>query len=119
MCVHDVEGCLPRRLVVLPPHPGTDHEAVHGPDVVVRADDRTDIFVKQADGTFRATYGVRDTLVEYAPGRYRLTDREGVQVWFESPDHHYVTRIVDRNGGPIASLATDVTFSKTPSEPVR
>ncbi len=71
---------------------------VNGNVIVVREDDRTDLFVKRVDGSFRATYGVRDTLEEYAPGRYLLTDREGVKYWFESPDHHYVTRIEDLNG---------------------
>ncbi|MBN1641209.1 MAG: RHS repeat protein [Anaerolineae bacterium] len=69
--------------------------------IVAREDDRTDIYVRQVGGSLRATYGVRDTLVEYAPDRYRLTDRAGVEYWFESPDHHYVTRIVDRNGNAL------------------
>jgi YD repeat-containing protein len=71
---------------------------VNGNIIVVREDDRTDLFVKRVDGSFRATYGVRDTLEEYVPGRYLLTDREGVKYWFESSDHHYVTRIEDLNG---------------------
>jgi YD repeat-containing protein len=69
--------------------------------IVVREDDRTDIFVKQSDGSFRSTYGVRDTLEEYEPDRYVLTDGLGVSYWFESPDHHYVTRIEDLNGNSL------------------
>ena len=74
----------------------------NGNVIVVREDDRTDIFVKQPDGTFRSTYGVRDTLQEYTPDRYVLTDRQGVKYWFESADHHYVTRIEDLNGNALA-----------------
>ncbi len=66
--------------------------------IVVREDDRTDIFIRQADDSFLPTYGVRDTLEEYAPGRYLLTDRQGIQYWFGSTSHPYVTKIEDLNG---------------------
>jgi YD repeat-containing protein len=75
--------------------------SANGNVIVVREDDRTDIFVEQQDGSFRSTYGVRDILVKLAGGGYALTDREGVKYWFNSPAHHYVTKIEDPNGNSL------------------
>ena len=70
--------------------------------IVVREDDRRDIFVKQPDGFFESTYGVQDSLIEYAPQKYALILKDGTKYWFESDDHHYVTRIEDLNGNTLS-----------------
>ena len=69
--------------------------------IVVRSDDRTDLFIKKLDGSFQSTYGVRDSLTEYEPGKYMLYAWHGVKYWFQSDDHHYVTRIEDLHGNTL------------------
>ena len=75
---------------------------------IVRADGRVDLFVKQADGTFRPTRGVRDRLETLDQG-YRLTiwrdtannDGDYAEYSIDSADHAYVARIKDRNGNSL------------------
>lgn len=88
----------------------TDNENV----IVVRPDDRTDIFTKNPDETFKSTYGVGDSLIALQQG-YKLIvwqdrwngDGDYVVYYFDSPDHHYVTRIEDRNGNTLTFTYND------------
>lgn len=81
----------------------------NGNIIIVRPDDRTDIFVRQDDGTFRATYSVRDSLVALDVG-YKLivlNDRwnnngDYAEYFFDAPEHHYVTTIMDRNNNTLS-----------------
>jgi len=75
---------------------------------ITRADGRVDRFIKQADGTFNSTLGVRDRLEALSQG-YRLTvwrdaannNGDYAAYSFDSPDHVYVTKIEDRNGNAL------------------
>lgn len=79
-----------------------------GSIIIVRPDDRTDLFVAEPDGSLSATYGVTDQLEALETG-YKMTvykdlfNNEGryAEYFFESTDHHYVTRIVDQNGNAL------------------
>lgn len=80
----------------------------NGNIIIVRPDDRTDIFEAKDDGTYTATYGVRDNLAATDNGFklnvYRDTwnnNGEYSVYYFDSPDHHNVTRIEDRNGNTL------------------
>lgn len=73
--------------------------------IIVRPCDRTDIFEKQDDGSFRSTYGINDSLLATESGfklivwRDTWNNRGDYAVYhFDSPDHHYVTKIEDRYG---------------------
>lgn len=75
---------------------------------ITRADGRIDLFIKQANGTYRATQGVRDQLEALAQG-YGLTvwrdaannNGDYAVYTFASPDHAYATEIEDRNGNTL------------------
>lgn len=82
--------------------------SANGNITVVRPDDRRDLFVPAGDGSFTAANGVRDELAALETG-YKLTvwrdlyNNQGdySEYYFDSPDHPYVTRIVDRNGNTL------------------
>jgi len=98
---------------------GTDNDS--GDVSITRADGRVDLFVKQADGTFEPTLGVRDRL-----DALRIGPTEGItlSVWgdfedganskgdstiytFDSPNHTYATEIEDRNGNTLTLSYSD------------
>lgn len=64
--------------------------------IVVKEDDQTDIFVEDSIGSYIPTYSVMDSLSQETVG-YKLTSKYGIKYYFDSPDHHYVTRIEDLN----------------------
>lgn len=80
----------------------------NGNIIIVRPDDRTDLFIKQEDGSFKATYGVRDSLIATDNGFKLIVWRDNwnnngdyTTYQFDSPDHQYVTKIEDRNGNSL------------------
>lgn len=80
----------------------------NGNIIIVRPDDRTDIFEVQEDGSYTATYGVRDQLLATDNGYQLIVWRDGwnnngnyAVYHFDSQDHHYVTKIEDRNGNAL------------------
>ncbi|MGB2698349.1 MAG: RHS repeat-associated core domain-containing protein [Candidatus Zixiibacteriota bacterium] len=68
--------------------------------IVVKEDDRTDIFGEDSAGSYKPTYGVRDSLAQDSVG-YVLTTKYGTKYRFNSPDHHYVTQVEDLNGNSL------------------
>lgn len=81
--------------------------SLNGSIIIVRPDDRTDLFIEE-DGEFTGAYGVMDRLEALETG-YKLIvykdfhNNRGdyTEYYFDSPDHHYVTRLVDRNGNAL------------------
>lgn len=73
--------------------------------LIVRPDDQTDLFIHQPDDSYLAMYGVRDQLSKTENGFMLKVWRDTwngrgdySEYFFDSPDHHYVTKILDRNG---------------------
>ncbi len=96
--------------------------------IIVYPDDKTEIFIKKRSGVFSATYGCGDSLVEIEGGyklimwddKYNNNANNNYynkpnnksnnfsnesngygdysEYYFDSPNHHYVTKIAGRNG---------------------
>ncbi len=78
-----------------------------GAEVVVRhSDGRIDLFA-QSGSDYIAPSGIFDSLVQYQPGKFVLTDKGGTKYFFDDPSHHLLTSIVDPNSNAIQISYTD------------
>jgi RHS repeat-associated protein len=52
-------------------------------------------------GTYLPPKGIFDSLIEYTPGKFQLTKKNGTKYFFDDSSHHGVTKIRDRNANEI------------------
>ncbi len=81
--------------------------------IIRRADGRKDVYTKPGSA-YIAPVGIFDTLVQYQPGKFRLTSKYGINYFFDDATHHRLTSISDPNNNTITigytdSLATSIT----------
>jgi RHS repeat-associated protein len=68
-----------------------------GDMIVTQQDGRVDTFF-YSNGQYTPPVGIYQTLVEYAPSKYKLSTPLGTQYFFEDPNHQRLTKIEDRYG---------------------
>ncbi len=66
-----------------------------------RADGRKDVFVQSGPG-YTAPVGIFDILVQYMPGKFRLTSKTGMNYFFDDPTHNRLTKITDANNNQLS-----------------
>ena len=74
---------------------------MEGSNVAVRrADGRKDVFTPSGPG-YAAPVGIFDNLVQYMPGKFRLTSKTGMNYFFDDPSHKRLTKITDPNNNQL------------------
>jgi len=82
-----------------------------GDDVLIyRGDGRVDKYL-WGGSTFGKPQGVRDTLEEYATGKYRLTSPQGIKTFFDNATHKHVTSIQEPNGNTLTFTYSGVQLT--------
>ncbi|HNW89197.1 MAG TPA: RHS repeat-associated core domain-containing protein [Bacteroidales bacterium] len=74
--------------------------------VIRRGDGRKDTYMFSM-GVWIPPKGTFDTLVEYQPGKYRLTTKYGISYYFDDFSHHRLTSITDPNNNELFISYTD------------
>jgi len=72
----------------------------NGDITVVWEDGSSDRFINN-NGSFESPLDVFDDFREYAPGKYLLKTKHGLEYYFDSPIHKRLTRIQDPNGNAL------------------
>lgn len=78
--------------------------------LVQRPDGRSDLF-EFSNGNYHAPEGVFDTWEEYEAGKFVLTNKYGMQYYFDNSTHQKLTKISDSNGN-------EITISYSGAQPV-
>ncbi|RYY19391.1 MAG: hypothetical protein EOO04_22125, partial [Chitinophagaceae bacterium] len=64
-------------------------------------DGREDEYDSLPGGAYKSPVGFFTKLVQYSPGKFRLTEKDGTGYFFDDPLHKKITRLQDRNGNYI------------------
>lgn len=78
----------------------------NGSTTFYKPDGRKDVYPLLAIGFYSKPKGIFDELSSYAPGKFVLRTKEGIQYFFDDPSHRKLTRIRDRNGNEIVLTYT-------------
>lgn len=103
--------------------------AVAGARKLHWGDGREDRYDSLPGGAYRSPRGFFNTLSQYQPGKYVLTETDGLKYFFDAPDHKRITRMEEPNGNFIEFTYTDslltslsngaghvITFTYTPEK---
>ncbi len=78
--------------------------------IIVWGDDREDAY-KFSGGAYKAPAGFFNTLTQYQPGKYLLTELDGTQFYFDNPVHRKITKLIGPNGNFINFNYTDTLLT--------
>ena len=75
--------------------------------LIYRMDGRSDAFLLKESGGYQAPIGIFDVLTKFDNNKFLLTSKEGMEYYFENPEHKQLTRIQDTNGNQITLSYND------------
>lgn len=75
--------------------------------LILWGDGREDQYDSLPGGAYKSPRGFFNTLAQYQPGKYRLTELNGVKYYFDNPVHKRITKLEDPNGNLINFSYTD------------
>ncbi|MBL0180929.1 MAG: hypothetical protein IPP96_01065 [Chitinophagaceae bacterium] len=78
-----------------------------GGRIIRWGDGREDTYDSIAGGGYKTPRGFFSKLVQYQPGKYRLTELDSTAFFFDNPVHRKITRVQDANGNFISFNYTD------------
>ncbi len=81
-----------------------------GSKTITWGDGREDNYLPEGGG-YKAPRGFFNTLSEYQPGKYRITETDGVKYFFDNNTHKRITRIEEPNGNFINFTYTDTLLT--------
>ncbi|RYZ62204.1 MAG: RHS repeat protein, partial [Chitinophagaceae bacterium] len=91
-------------------------DTVPGRKVILWGDGRADKYDSLPGGSYKTPRGFFTRLVQYSPGKFRLTEKDSTTYFFDDPLHQKITRMQEPNGnslqfsyagGKLASLANN------------
>lgn len=82
-----------------------------GAKVIVWSDGREDVHYAAGGGSFLTPRGFFNTLTEYEPGKYRITETDGTKFFFDNSTHKRITRMEEPNGNFINFGYTDTLLT--------
>lgn len=82
-----------------------------GAKVIVWSDGREDLYSSAGGGSFLTPRGFFNTLTEYQPGKYRITETDGTKFFFDNSTHKRITRMEEPNGNFINFSYTDTLLT--------
>ncbi len=78
-----------------------------GSRIIMWGDGREDKYDSISGGGYKTPRGFYSKLVQYQPGRYRLTDPDSTAFYFDNATHKKITRVEEPNGNFISFNYTD------------
>jgi RHS repeat-associated protein len=72
-----------------------------GNNVITWGDGREDLYTALPGGGFKSPTGFFDTLTNYQPNKYSLTETGGTKYYFDNSTTKKITKILERNGNYI------------------
>ena len=83
------------------------HDTVPGARLILWGDGREDKYDSLPGGTYKSPRGFFNTLAQYQPGKYVLTEPDGMKYFFDNAVHKRITRMEEPNGNFINFTYTD------------
>ena len=83
------------------------HDTIPGARLILWGDGREDKNDSISGGTYKSPRGFFNTLAQYQPGKYVLTEPDGMKYFFDNPIHKRITRMEEPNGNYINFTYTD------------
>jgi len=87
------------------------HDTVPGGRLILWGDGREDKYDSLAGGTYKTPKGFFNTLAQYQPGKYVLTELNGMKYFFDNTVHKGITRMEEPNGNFINFTYTDTLLT--------
>ncbi len=87
------------------------YDTVPGPRLILWGDGREDKYDSLPGGTYKSPKGFFNTLSQYQPGKYVLTELDGVKYFFDNAVHKGITRMEEPNGNYINFTYTDTLLT--------
>ena len=78
---------------------------------VLWGDGREDIFAAISGGAYKSPRGFFNTLSQYQPNKYLITETDGTKYYFDNNTHRKITRMEEPNGNFINFFYTDSLLS--------
>lgn len=78
---------------------------------IVWGEGREDNYAALPGGGYRSPRGFFNTLTQYQPGRYLLTELNGTKFYFDNSTHKRITKVEERNGNYISFNYTDTLLN--------
>ena len=82
-----------------------------GAKTVTWGDGREDTYQPAGGGSFTSPRGFFNTLEQYQPGKYRITETDGTAYFFDNSIHKRITRMEEANGNFINFSYTDTLLT--------
>ncbi len=79
--------------------------------VIIWGDGREDRYRATGNGAFASPTGFFNSLAEYQPGKYRITETDGTKYFFDNSTHKRITRMEEPNGNFISFAYTDTLLT--------
>lgn len=83
------------------------HDTIPGTRLILWGDGREDKYDSLPGGTYKSPRGFFNTLTQYQPGKYVLTELDGMKYFFDNAVHKRITRMEEPNGNFINFTYTD------------
>jgi len=83
------------------------HDTTPGTRLILWGDGREDKYDSLPGGTYKSPRGFFNTLTQYQPGKYVLTELDGMKYFFDNAVHKRITRMEEPNGNFINFTYTD------------
>lgn len=85
--------------------------AAPGARVILWGDGREDKYDSLPGGTYKAPIGFFNTLAQYQPGKYVITELDGFKYFFDNAAHKRITKMEEPNGNYINFNYTDTLLT--------
>ncbi|MBK9382961.1 MAG: RHS repeat protein [Chitinophagaceae bacterium] len=87
------------------------HDTMLGGRLILWGDGREDKYDSMPGGIYKTPKGFFNTLAQYEPGKYVLTELDGFKYFFDNPVHKGITRMEEPNGNFINFTYTDTLLT--------